>query len=414
MTKCSVSTVPELLAAVADPHIQQIVVTATLTDVPSFRLAPSQELYGSRDGEVALHFVRNRDGVCLSTDNIVRGLGLCASVTSRAVLNDSAVEAMGHVTLADLHVIGQVQLLARDRVTSGHIEVDGLHIVAADTRTDVNRPSAYGVSVLQAAFTLWNQQTSDAVTLTAALRNLSVGRAGAPVMGSGILVCGAGESGGRVQVETLTTGSIHSNGGIAPGTADLISGGVFVAYGCMIDLVHTLAPVTTYGPNDMALDNWGRVERWISAAKITTHGDSGIGFVNFGELGLLRVEAPIETFGQGARGFNVYTGTVSQAEFDRIVTHGDGAVGVQVAQPVGTLTFLRGIETFGATGPSLVKGVVQQLSATALSIRAGGEVQKLTIRGGLKTNAHGVPPLEQLGIIRELHIEDGFTQSSSN
>jgi hypothetical protein len=48
-----------------------------------------------------------------------------------------------------------------------------------------------------------------------------------------------------------------------------------------------------------------------------------------------RVNAPIETFGRGARSFNVYTGTVNLAEFDRVITHGDGAVGIQISQPIG-------------------------------------------------------------------------------
>jgi hypothetical protein len=81
----------------------------------------------------------------------------------------------------------------------------------------------------------------------------------------------------------------------------------------------------------MVLDNWGVVDRWIADEKITSHGPSGIGFVNFGIVRELKVNAPIETFGQGARGFNVYTGTVDLAEFDRVVTHADGAVGIQIA-----------------------------------------------------------------------------------
>jgi hypothetical protein len=64
-------------------------------------------------------------------------------------------------------------------------------------------------------------------------------------------------------------------------------------------------PLVTYGANDMALDNWGIVERWIAEEKITTVGVSGIGFVNFGTVRDPRMEAPIETFGIGARGFNV-------------------------------------------------------------------------------------------------------------
>jgi hypothetical protein len=74
----------------------------------------------------------------------------------------------------------------------------------------------------------------------------------------------------------------------------------------------------TYGVNDMVLDNWGVVDRWTADAKITSYGPSGVGFVNFGIVHELKVNAPIETFGQGDRGFNVYSGTVNLAEFDRV------------------------------------------------------------------------------------------------
>lgn len=407
MKSCSIGTVPELLAAVSDPGMRRIEVAVTLTEVPSLRLAPAQELCGTGHAEVALFFVAGADGLQVSTDNCVRDLGLYASEASRVLCNDDSVSTLGVLELTNLRVTGQVQLLARNQVRGAHIEVDRLDIVAADTRSSGERPHAYGVSVLQGAFTLWNQQPAD-VTVTCALRNITAGRATKPVRGGGILVCGAEEDGGKVHLGALTTGPVYIDGGIPPGTPDAISGGVFVAYGVAADLVHNQAAVTTFGPNDMALDNWGTVERWIVSQKVTTHGPSGIGFVNFGELGHLRVEAPIETFGQGARGFNVYTGTVAFGDFDRIVTHGDGAVGVQIARPIGSLTFRRGIETFGAVGPSLVKGVVQELSAIALSIKPEGKVEKLYVAGGLKTNGAGIPPLEQLGSITDLHIQDGF------
>ena len=112
---------------------------------------------------------------------------------------------------------GCVQILARDKVRGGYVDVNGLDIVAADARGEKERPHGYGVYVINAA------------------------------------------------------------------------------------------------------------DRWTAEAKITSHGPSGIGFVNFGIVHELKVNAPIETFGQGARGFNVYTGTVNLAEFDRVVTHADDA-----------------------------------------------------------------------------------------
>jgi hypothetical protein len=149
-------------------------------------------------------------------------------------------------------------------------------------------------------------------------------------------------------------------------------------YGAYVDEVRNRGPVVTYGANDMVLDNWGLVDRWIAEQKISSYGPSAIGFVNFGTVNEKRIEAPIETFGQGARGFNVYTGTVTNAEFDRVVTHGDGAVGIQISRPIGRLLARRGIETFGGTGQSLVKGVVTTLSAIALSIKPGGSARELT------------------------------------
>jgi len=161
----------------------------------------------------------------------------------------------------------------------------------------------------------------------------------------------------------------------------------------------------------MVLDNWGAVGEWIAEEKVTSHGPSGIGFVNFGSIDVLRANAPVETFGQGARGFNVYAGTVKLAEFDRITTHADGAVGIQISQPVGQIIVRRGIETFGGTGKSLVKGVVVTLSAIALSVKPGGSARKVSVHGGLTTHGAGVSPLELHGSVDSLEIAEGVISS---
>jgi len=301
-----------------------------------------------------------------------------------------------------------VQLLARGRVRGGHVEARDVDIMAADARGYDERPKGYGVEVIPGGFTLWNQQDDPAVTITADLSGLTAGRAGAPVRGSGIFVSGGGDGGGRLVARRLETGAVYSDGGIAPGTPDRISGGVFVVSGAFVDIVRNRGPVTTYGPNDMVLDNWGSVDCWIADEKITSYGPSGIGFVNFGMIDLIQVNAPIETFGRGARGFNVYAGTVNSAEFDRVVTHADGAVGIQISQPVGQITVRRGIETHGGTGDSLVKGIVVRLPATALSIKPGGSARKVEIAGGLITHGQGIDPLELQGVIASLRVTGGF------
>ena len=185
-----------------------------------------------------------------------------------------------------------------------------------------------------------------------------------------------------------------------------------MVHGTFVDLVRNCGVVTTYGPNDMVLDNWGTVDRWIAEAKITSHGPSGIGFVNFGAINQLDVQAPIETFGQGARGFNVYAGTVGSAEFDRIVTHADGAVGLQISQPIGTVLVKRGVETFGSAGDSLVKGAVVRLSPIAFSIKPGGAVERAEIRGGLITHGLGIEAMELHGRVRELIVQGGLASAS--
>jgi hypothetical protein len=301
-----------------------------------------------------------------------------------------------------------VRVLARERVRSGHVEAHDIDIVAADARAYDERPKGYGVEVVAGAFTLWNQQTDPVVTITADLTGLSAGRAGAPVRGGGIFVGGASDTGGRLIARRLETGAVFSDGGIAPGTPDRITGGVFTIHGAFVDRVCNHGPVTTYGANDMVLDNWGTVEAWVAEDKITSHGPSGIGFVNFGVINRLEIQSEIETFGQGARGFNVYTGTVRQGVFDRIVTHGDGAVGIQISQPVGEIIVRRGIETYGGVGDSLVKGVVTRLSATAFSVKPGGEARKVAIAGGLVTYGAGVEPLELHGRVGALEIDGGL------
>lgn len=401
-----VTTLSELLAAAQDTSDGEIVLNGQISDAPTFRLAPGQSLIGM-NGDAAITFADGADGVQISTDNSLRQLRLHVAPKRRAIYNDTSVEGLGKLSLSAITTTGRVQLLARDRVRSGHVVVNGLDIQAADARDETDRPQGYGVYVLQGALTVWNMQQDEAIVISADLAGLSAGRDGAPVLGSGVFVSGAGDTGGRLLVRRLETEAIYSDGKIAPGTPDQITGGVFTVYGAHVERVRNHGPVVTYGVNDMVLDNWGVVQQWIADAPITSRGPSGIGFVNFGVVKELRVNAPIETFGQGSRGFNVYTGTVDLAEFERIVTHADGAVGLQISKPVGTILVRNGIETHGGTGDSLVKGVVMPLSAIALSVKPGGSAKAIEIRGGLKTNGKGVAPIEQHGTIESLRIEGG-------
>jgi hypothetical protein len=230
---------------------------------------------------------------------------------------------------------------------------------------------------------------------------------GVALRGGGVFVGGHGDKagkadGGSVAVELLSTGDVYSDGGIAPGTPDLISGGVFIISGANAADVVNLGTTTTYGQNDMVLDNWGTVENWTAKAKVASHGPSGIGFVNFGDIGVLRVEAPIETTGLGARGFNVYDGSLNEAVFDSITTRGDGSVGVQVSRDLPKLTVKGSLSTSGGTGESLVKGVLMPLSAIALSVKPTGHIGSVDIGGDISTDGDGLTTVDLEGRVGSL------------
>jgi len=403
-----VTTASELAAAIGDPAAAAIIVAADIRDLRTFRLPPGRTLKGAAPS-VTLRFASGEDGIELSSDDRIESLTIHTDPDRRALFNDTQIEGLGRLVLRDLSTVGTIRLLARDKVRGGHVEAENIEIIAADARGFSERPKGYGVEVIPGAFVLWNQQADGKIVVTADLTGLAAGRAGAPVRGSGIFVSGAGDTGGRLHVRRLETRAVYSDGGIAPGTPDRISGGVFVVYGAFVDQVRNAGPVMTYGPNDMVLDNWGTVGRWVTEDKISSYGPSSIGFVNFGTLEVLEMKAPIETFGQGSRGFNVYTGTVHTADFERIVTHADGAVGIQISRPVGDITVRRGIETYGGTGDSLVKGVVMKLSAIGLSVKPGGSARSVSISGGLVTHGAGVNPLELHGSIGKLQVTEGLT-----
>ncbi|MET3922952.1 hypothetical protein [Arthrobacter sp. UYEF20] len=316
---------------------------------------------------------------------------------------------LGTLRLANVTSYGQVYLSAEGSVRAGRIEADGVHVAEADTRGRADRPTGFGVEALQGAFTLWNRQPDTAVVLTARLENISAGSAGAPVRGGGVFVGGHGDTagkadGGAVTVELLSTGDVFSDGGIAPGTPDLISGGVFIISGANAAEVLNLGTTTTFGQNDMVLDNWGAVENWTAKAKVTSHGPSGIGFVNFGDIGVLTVEAPIETTGLGARGFNVYDGSLNEAVFDSITTRGDGSVGVQVSRDLPKLTIKGSLSTSGGTGESLVKGVLMPLAAIALSVKPTGHIGSVDIGADISADGDGLATVDLEGPVGSLAV----------
>jgi hypothetical protein len=289
-----VGSARELLDAAASDAVE-IEARGTISGMPMITLKPGVTLRGG-----VLEF--GAKGVRLTSQNTLEDLIVRTADDEVAVLNDTAVADLGTLTLRNVTTAGQVLLLADGSVRAGHVVVEGLHVERADVRGRAVRPHGFGVEALQGAFTLWNRQADESVVLTADLRGVSAGSEASPVRGSGVFVGGHGDwdgrgDGGVLNVSTLRTGEIHTDGGIPAGTPDLISGGVFVISGAVVDEVVNEGPVTTYGQNDMVLDNWGEVRSWLATAPVTSRGPSGIGFVNFGRLGRLDVQAPCRPSG---------------------------------------------------------------------------------------------------------------------
>ena len=415
------TTTAELVEAIHAPESTTIEVRGRFEGAPSLRLKPGQRLSGAAGAFIG--FEPGGDGLILTRDNTVEGVELRTDPERNALANDTRVDGLGRLELQRVRTTGGIRLIGDGAITGGHVDARDLHILDADTRGFEDRPAAFGVEVIPGAFTLWNRQASPDHVISAELRGIAVGRAGLPVRGAGILVGGT-TGGGRMVVSLLETGEVCSDGGIAPGTADRIAGGVFILQGAEIDEVRNLGPVTTFGANDMVLDNWGQVERWHAKAKISSYGPAGIGFVNLGALGTLILDALLETHGLGACGFNcgevkegggetnqpiasanqVYEGKLREATFARVVTRGDGAVGIQVAVPIGRMLVRSGVETFGGVGASLARGVITQLPAVALSVKPGGATRELVINDGLTTHGKGIEALELHGQIERLQI----------
>jgi hypothetical protein len=193
----TVTTADGLVSATKDGSVRHILVSGDLADVPSIRLSPGQSLQG--DGGSGITFAAGADGLQLSSDNRVENIRLHASPDKRAIFNDTSVATLGNIELRGVTTTGRVQILARDKVRGGHVDVNGLDIVAADATAEQERPHDFGVDVLQGAFTLWNTQSDDNVVISADLVGLAAGRSGAPVLGSGIFVGGASTKGGRLR-----------------------------------------------------------------------------------------------------------------------------------------------------------------------------------------------------------------------
>ena len=370
----------------------RIEVEGKIANLPSVKLPAGTHLRGV-DANAELHFNEGTPGLILSADHEIDNLRLVTDETQIALGLADDAESLGRLTIGNIRTIGRVHLEGT-QAKRGDLRLRNIHVERADARLAANRPSGFGVEVLIGGLAVHNASKDNASRWTLEAKNLSGGSEKHPIRGSGVFFFGGSfipidadpgrapaptQKGGSLEVKLLTTGEIHSDGGIPKGIGNLITAGVFLGSGVQASSIINEGAVTTYGANDMVLDNWGDVSSWVAHASITSYGSSGIGFVNFGNIETLSIESPIETHGPGARGFNLYDGTLKTAEFQSIVTHGDGAIGMQLSKPFGTIKVEKDIRTKGGEGDSLVRGKVVHLKAHALSLKVGvrGDVIKV-------------------------------------
>ncbi|MDO5026914.1 MAG: hypothetical protein Q4E50_03675 [Tissierellia bacterium] len=393
----------ELLDALESEELT-IELTNSISLPDSIRLKEGQKLIGTNP-DIFLSFIAT-DGIALSKDNELANLSIQTAANKRAVYINSNHEDLGELGLKDLTVTGMVQFLTRGKNKRTKINVDKLDIVSADARSYPERPMKYGVNVYQGAFTIYNFNPDPDSLIEADLRDISIGRDKAPVLGSGLFISGFNDEVGKVIVNHLVTGDIYSNGMIPSGQPNLITGALFIVYGALAKKIESRGVIKTYGTNDMVLDVWGQVEDWTSEKEIVSYGPSAIGFVNFGQVKNFRSHGEIKTFGLGARGFNQYDGTIEKAQFKSIKTLGDGSIGMQFSKPVGTIIIDEDIVTEGSMGQTLVKGVLKNLKADGISVLEGGLVKKMQVGGDIITKGDDVVGLHlDKGQIKEFTIK---------
>ncbi|MEZ0167853.1 hypothetical protein [Microvirga sp. TS319] len=165
----AVTMLDALIMATRGGSIRRIVISGAMANAPTVRLSPGQSLRGA-DEQSFISFADGNDGLQLSLDKRVHQACLNVSADRRAIFNDTSVDGLWRIELRGVTTLGRGQIPARDNVRSGHVDVSGVDILETD------------------------------VIVSADPVRLSASRNGAPVLGSGIFVSGAGDKGGRLAV----------------------------------------------------------------------------------------------------------------------------------------------------------------------------------------------------------------------
>lgn len=416
MSTQNVTTFQQLEKAVLS-KATEINIANSIVCTHSIILPPGTSLRGTTEsGHIPMLSFTSGDGIGVTADNAVANLFISAPEKQKAIFNAFSDEDLGIFRFENLRLTGMFSFVARKGTEKAEIIADNIDIVSADARANFEQPQKFGVNPLQGAFTVYNYNKHAESNITLTASNISAGREGAPVKGSGIFISGAGDEGGWVTLKKLTTKDVFSNGLIAENTSTIIAAAVFIVNGVKAENVLNEGKCVTYGSNDRVLDNWGEVQTWEAYAPIISYGPSSIGFVNFGTVENFTATAPLQTFGMGSRGYNQYDGSAQNVTFKSIETFGDGSTGVQLSKKIGVLNIQGSLVTHGGKGNTLVKGKNVELPAIALSLQEGGSAEAVTVGGNIETHGDDVATvkIEKGASIGKLQVEGEILATGKN
>lgn len=242
-----------------------LVITCNITCLHSIILAPDTKISGKplANGEIPTLFFNNSDGMGVTSNNDIVSLNIATASDSKAIYSAQVAADLGSFNFEHLQITGQFSFIARKGVLKANLVLNDIVIHAADARKYLEQPQKYGVNVLQGALTIYNYSSDSASLVTLHATNIAVGHKNMPVLGSGIFIAGAGDTGGRVHVHTLHTLAVYSTGNIPYGAPDFITAAVFIVNGTYAEKIIHDGEIITYGVNDMVLDAWGEVGSWI-------------------------------------------------------------------------------------------------------------------------------------------------------
>lgn len=328
--KIQVATTAEFLKAIQVEN-QEITLLNSLLIPQSIQLAPGVSITATREKLGFLSFPAG-DGIGIQADNTIKNICIQTKADSRAIYLNSLQEDLGTITLKNLRITGQVQILLREHNHSLDLIMDSVDIVSADARLKMEKSIKNQLNMLQGALTIFNCSAFQDSKLTLSMEKISIGRHEAPVIGSGIFIADLNNSPGRVQVDLLSHNEIFSNSMIPNSSMQKSSGAICILEGVQVNEIISEGLLTTYGPHDHAIYNEGIIDRWILKEAVRSHGQGASGMINNGKINDFNAEDTFETYGAEASALILKGGHLVKGHFPALASYGKNSVTVFIAK----------------------------------------------------------------------------------